>query len=286
MSQALQQLVELLTLKPLGDGRFQGESQDLGLPQVFGGQVMAQALAAAMNIVPESRNVHSCHAYFLRAGSAKEAICYETELLREGNSFTLVSVNAKQQQEVIFRLTASFQIDEKGFEHQVSMPNVAEPEAWLSENALIAQLAQQLPVPLRSVFEQERAFEVRLQQANNPFQGAELPPQQALWVKTNGVVAHQRRLQQCLLAYFSDFHCIPTMLHPHQCGIFQQKARFATLDHSLWFHREFDFNQWLLFTLESSNASGARGLTAGKVFDQQGRLVASYQQEGLIRPIA
>lgn len=285
MSVALAQLIELLKLKPLSNGRFQGESQDLGLPQVFGGQVMAQALAAAMNMVSETRFLHACHAHFLQAGSAQQPILYQAQLLREGNSFSVVSVDAWQQEARIFHLTASFQIDETGFEHQTAMPNVPQAESFVSENAMINQLAEQLPPPLQAIFGQERAFEVRMQYANNPFYGKKLPPTQTLWVKTNGVVSTERRLQQCLLAYFSDFHCIPTMLHPHACGVFQQKARFATLNHSIWFHREFDFNQWLLFDLNSPTAAGARGLTGGKVFDQQGRLVASYQQEGLIRPV-
>lgn len=285
MSNALNQLVQLLTLQPLGNGRFHGESQDLGLPQVFGGQVMAQSLAAAMAVVSEERYVHSCHAYFLRAGSAQAGITYETDILREGNSFSVVSVNAVQQGEIIFRLTASFQIDEQGFEHQTAMPNVGQPHEFMSENALITQMAQTLPEPLRTIFSQERAFEVHIQSPNNPFKGQKLAAEQRIWAKANGVVPQNRRLQQCLLAYFSDFHCIPTMLHPHECGIFQQKARFATLDHSLYFHREFDFNQWLLFDLVSPTASGARGLTRGQVFNQNGQLVASYQQEGVIRPL-
>lgn len=286
MTNALTRLIALLTLKPLGNGIFQGESQDLGLPQVFGGQAMAQALAAAMNVVGEERFLHSCHAYFLRAGSAKEAIIYETEVLREGNSFTVVEVSAKQQGELIFRLNSSFHVEEPGFEHQAELGDTAEPTQWVDENQLIQQLAATLPEPLRTVFSQERAFDVKAAYLNNPFKGQVLPPVQRLWAKTNGEAPNNRRLQQCLLAYFSDFHCVPTMLHPHACGIFEQKVRFATLDHSIWFHRPFDFNQGLRFELVSTNASGARGLTGGRVYRQDGALVASYQQEGLIRPIA
>lgn len=285
MSHSLNQLVSLLRLKPLGNGVFQGESQDMGLPQVFGGQVMAQSLAAAMNRVSEERDVHSFHAYFLQAGSAQLPIVYETEVLREGKSFTVVSVDATQNGERIFRATASFQIDEAGFEHQATMPELPAAETFISENAMISQLAGHLPAPLSQIFSQERPFDVRIQYANNPFKGHELPAEQAIWVKTNGTAPDERRLQCCLLAYFSDFHCIPTMLHPHSCGVFEQKARFATLDHSIWFHREFDLNEWLLFKLTSNNASGARGLTSGQVFDKSGKLIASYTQEGLIRPL-
>lgn len=285
MSNALNQLVQLLALKTAGENRFIGESQDLGLPQVFGGQVMAQSLAAAMKVVGEQRFLHSYHGYFLRAGSAQQSISYTVDILREGNSFTVVSVDAIQNDELIFRLNASFHLDENGFEHQSETPEFPMQESLVSENQLIQQLAQHLPMPLKQLFEQERAFEVKLRYANNPFNGECLPPKQTIWVKPNGIVANSRCLQQCLLAYFSDFHCIPTMLHPHECGIFQQKVRFATLDHSMHFHRSFDFNQGLYIELESPITAGARGLTTAKVFSAEGILVAAYHQEGLIRPL-
>lgn len=285
MSNALNQLVQLLALKRAGENCFIGESQDLGLPQVFGGQVMAQALAAAMQVVGEERFLHSYHGYFLRAGSAQQPINYKAEILREGNSFTVVSVDATQNDELIFRLSASFHLDENGFEHQAETPEFPVQESLVSENQLIQQLAQHLPEPLKQLFSQERAFEVKLHYANNPFNGGALPPKQSIWVKPNGIVANDRRLQQCLLAYFTDFHCIPTMLHPHECGVFQQKARFATLDHSMHIHRTFDFNQGLWLVLQSPVANGARGLTTGQVFSADGILVAGYRQEGLIRPL-
>lgn len=282
---ALQQLIQLFQLTSLGNSKFQGESQDLGLPQVFGGQVMAQSLVAAMQVAGDDRWLHSCHAYFLRAGSAKLPIIYETEELHSGNSFTAISVTAKQQDEVLLRVTASFHIDESGFEHQMEMPKVENREGFFSESELMAQMAAMLPPQLQPLFSAERAFDVRLRYANNPFKGQKLPPMQQLWVKTNGNAELNRRLQQCLLAYFSDFHCITTMLHSHECGVFEQRVRFATLDHSIYFHREFDFSDWLFFDIQSATASGARGLAEGKVFDQAGNLVASYTQEGLIRPI-
>lgn len=285
MSNALQHLIQILTLEQLDDGLFRGESEDLGFPQVFGGQVVSQALAAAMQVVDLERDLHSCHAYFLRAGDAAYPIIYETEILREGNSFSVVSVNAKQHNEVICRVMASFQIHEAGFEHQANMPDVSEPETFYSENELIRSLALMLPAKLRAKFEAERPFDVRIKYPNDPFNGHKLSPKQFLWVKTNGIAPQHRRLQQCLLAYFSDFHCILTMLHPHERGFMQPGLRIATLDHSIWFHRDFDFSQWLLFALDSPNAFGARGLTRGQVFDQKGNLIASYQQEGLIREV-
>lgn len=281
---ALSQLIQLLTLERLDDGLFRGDSQDLGLPQVFGGQIVAQALAAAMQAVSLERHLHSCHCYFLLAGQAAYPIIYETEILREGKRFTVVNINAKQHNKLIARVMASFQVSEQGFEHQSSMPKELPPETFFSENELIQSLASALPTPLREKFEAGRAFDVRIKYPNNPFNGQKLPPEQAIWVKLNGEIAvEQQRLHQCLIAYFSDFHCILTMLQPHQRGFMQAGMRIATLDHSLWFHREIDFNQWLLFALQTPNAAGGRGLARGEVFDQSGNLLVSYQQEGLIQ---
>lgn len=283
MSEALSNLIELFDLEQLDDGLFRGNSQDLGFPQVFGGQVVAQSLMAAMRMVEENRDLHSCHSYFLRAGEACYPIIYEVELLRRGNSFTVMNVNAKQHNEIICRTMASFHVHEEGFEHQITMPKVDEPQLLYSENDLIRSLALMLPMPLREKFQAERAFDVRIQYPNDPFNGKKLPSEQYVWAKTNGDVPPLRRLQQCLLAYFSDFHCILTMLHPHERGFMQPGLRIATLDHSIWFHREVDWNDWLLFALQSPNAFGARGLTRGEVFDRSGKLIATYQQEGLIR---
>lgn len=279
---ALTHLIDLLTLEKLDDNLFRGESEDLGFPQVFGGQVISQALAAAMQVVEIERVLHSCHAYFLRAGDAAYPIIYEVEKLREGNSFSVININAKQHNEIICRIMASFQLSETGFDHQMPMPKVGEPDSFYSENQLIQSLALMLPSPLREKFQAERPFDVRIQYPNDPFNGHKRPPKQAVWVKTNGSAAMALRLQQCLLAYFSDFHCILTALHPHERGFMQPGMRIATLDHSIWFHRPFDLNDWLLYDLESNNAFGTRGLTRGHCF-QQGKLIATVQQEGLIR---
>ncbi|MGY4675954.1 acyl-CoA thioesterase domain-containing protein [Ursidibacter arcticus] len=282
---ALSHLIQLLTLERLDDGLFRGESEDLGFPQVFGGQVVAQSLMAAMQVVENGRELHSCHTYFVRAGDAAYPIIYETEILREGNNFTLVTINAKQHNEIICRVMASFQNQESGFEHQLAMPHF-DVESFYSENDLIQSLALMLPSPLREKFSAERPFDVRIKYPNDPFNGHKLPPKQELWVKTNGIIPVENyRLHQCLLAYFSDFHCILTMLHPHECGFMQQGLKIATIDHSIWFHRPINWNDGLFFSLTSPNAFGARGLTRGEVFDKTGKLLVSYQQEGLIRTL-
>lgn len=283
MSNALTHLIDLLKLEKLDDFLFKGESEDLGLRQVFGGQVVAQALSAAIQVAPTDRILHSCHAYFLSPGDSQYPIIYDVETLRQGHNFTALRVKAIQHNEPICHITTSFQRSETGFEHQSAMPNVEPPENYLSEADMMQKLMAYLPPEVASKFQQERPFEIRSKYINNPFKGQPLPAEQFSWVKSNGLVPKDLRIQQCLLAYFSDFHCLLTALHPHSKGFLQPGMKVATIDHSIWFHRPFDLNNWLLHAIESTNAFGARGLARGQIFDQQGNLIATTQQEGLIR---
>ncbi|MEH8032563.1 acyl-CoA thioesterase II [Gallibacterium anatis] len=283
MSTVLNQLIELLKLEKLDDFLFRGQSQDLGLRQVFGGQVVAQALSAAIQVAPQDRILHSCHAYFLAPGDSQHPIIYDVEVLREGRHFTAMRVKAIQHNQSICHVTASFQMEENGFEHQSAMPTVGEPESFIAESAVLQQLAQYIPEAVRDKFIAERPFDIRSKYINNPFQGKMLPPEQDIWVKANGEAPKDRAIQQCLLAYFSDFHLLLTALHPHQKGFLQTGMKVATIDHSIWFHRAGDINDWLLYAIESTNAFGGRGLSRGQIFDRQGRLIATTQQEGLIR---
>lgn len=283
MSLVLDQLIHLLKLEKLDDFLFRGESQDLGLRQVFGGQVIAQALSAAIQVAPKDRILHSCHAYFLAPGDSQHTIIYDVEILREGHHFTAMQVKAIQHNQAICHITASFQMEEQGFDHQVAMPNVGEPDHFIAENVALQKLAQYIPEPIRDKFTSERPFDIRSKYINNPFQGKTLPPEQYVWVKANGIAPNDRAIQQCLLAYFSDFHPLLTTLHPHQKGFLEMGMKLATIDHTIWFHRPIDINDWLLYAIESNNAFGARGLSRGQIFDRQGRLIATTQQEGLIR---
>ncbi|URL02757.1 acyl-CoA thioesterase II [Avibacterium sp. 20-126] len=283
MSVVLNQLIDLLKLERFDDFLFRGQSQDLGFRQVFGGQVVAQALSAAIQVAPKDRLLHSCHAYFLAPGDSLYPIIYDVEVLREGHHFTAMRVKAVQHNQAICHITASFQMEENGFDHQTTMPNVSEPDSFLAENVALQKLAQYIPEPIREKFTADRPFDIRSKYINNPFQGKVLPPEQYVWVKANGEVPQDRAIQQCLLAYFSDFHPLLTALHPHQKGFLEAGMKLATIDHSIWFHRAGDLNDWLLYAIESPNAFGARGLSRGQIFDRQGRLIATTQQEGLIR---
>lgn len=283
MSTALNKLITLLKLEKLDDGLFRGNCEDLGFRQVFGGQVVAQALSAAMQVASPNRALHSCHAYFLAPGDSSYPIIYDVETLREGHNFTALRVKAIQHNRPICHVTASFQVEEYGFEHQSKMPQVDSPEEWISESSALKQAALFIPENVRDKFLAERPFEIRSKYINNPFHGKKLPPEQFVWVRTNGEAPVDANIQKCLLAYFSDFHCILTALHPHEKGFLQQGMKVATIDHSIWFHRSFDLNDWLLYAIESTNAYAARGLSRGQIFDRYGRLIATTQQEGLIR---
>ena len=283
MSNTLSHLIELLKLEKIDDLIFRGASQDLGFRQVFGGQVVAQALSAAMQVAPRERILHSCHAYFLAPGDSQYPIIYDVETLREGRNFSALRVKAIQHKNPICHVTASFQMPENGFEHQSVMPDVGQPESFIDENAMLQKVAQSLPSPLKEKFATERPYEIRTKYLNNPFNGTALPPQQYSWFKTHGTAPLEQKIQQCLLAYFSDFHCILTALHPHKKGFLQQGMKVATIDHNIWFHRPFDLNHWHLHAIESNNAFGGRGLARGQIFSQDGKLIATTQQEGLIR---
>ncbi|HDR1344882.1 TPA: acyl-CoA thioesterase II [Pasteurella multocida] len=283
MSNVLNNLIALLQLERLDDFLFRGKSEDLGLRQVFGGQVVAQALSAAIQVAPPDRVLHSCHAYFLSPGDSQHGIIYDVETLREGRNFTTLRVKAIQHNEPICHITASFQKAEQGFDHQSKMPDVESPDQLIAESVIIQKLAPHIPEAIRAKFTAERPFDIRTKYINNPFHGSQLPAEQFAWVKANGHAPQDHKIQQCLLAYFSDFHCLLTALHPHQKGFLQPGMKVATIDHSIWFHRPFDLNDWLLYAIESNNAFAARGLARGQIFDRQGRLIATTQQEGLIR---
>lgn len=283
MSQALQNLVELLNLERLEEGLFRGQSEDLGLRQVFGGQVVGQALYAAKQTVPDDRMIHSFHSYFLRPGDSQKPIIYDVENLRDGNSFSARRVKAVQHGKPIFYMTASFQGPENGFEHQKNMPDVPGPAALPTEHDIALSLAEHIPPPYRDKFLLEKPFEIRPVKFHNPLKGHVDEPYRQVWLRANGTISEDKPLHQSLLGYVSDFNFLPVSLQPHGKGFLERDMQVATIDHSMWFHRSFDLNQWLLYSVESTSASSARGFVRGEFYSQAGTLVASTVQEGVIR---
>ncbi|MGF1682549.1 acyl-CoA thioesterase II [Photobacterium minamisatsumaniensis] len=283
MSKELNELLTLLHLEQLEQGLFRGQSEHLGLPQVYGGQVIGQSLSAAKETVEESRQVHSFHSYFLRPGDPHKPIIYDVEKLRDGRSFSTRRVKAIQNGRPIFYLTASYQGEEEGFSHQSTMPNVPAPETLKSEQALIKEIAHGLPKAAVDAFGCERPIEVRPVNIVNPLNPKAIESKQYLWIKANGEMPDDPRIHQYLLAYASDWGFLVTALHPHGVSLLSPNMKVATIDHSMWFHRPFRMDEWLLYVIDSPSASGARGFVRGEIYNQKGELVASATQEGLMR---
>jgi acyl-CoA thioesterase-2 len=283
MSQALSNLLALLNLEKIEEGIFRGQSEDLGLRQVFGGQVVGQALYAAKETVPVERLVHSFHSYFLRPGDSQKPIVYDVETLRDGNSFSARRVAAIQNGKPIFYMTASFQAPEPGFEHQKAMPAAPAPENLKSETEIAMAFEKLLPQTLKEKFLCEKPLEIRPVVFHNPMQGHVDEPVRQVWMRANGQMPADLRVHQYLLGYASDFNFLPTALQPHGVGFLEPGMQVATIDHSMWFHRPFDMNDWLLYSVESTSASSARGFVRGEFYSREGVLVASTVQEGVMR---
>ncbi|HEY5241169.1 MAG TPA: acyl-CoA thioesterase II [Polyangiaceae bacterium] len=286
MGKVLDELVKLLALERIEVDLFRGQSQDLGWGTVFGGQVLGQALSAAVQTTEPDRQVHSMHAYFLRPGDVTRPIVYEVDRIRDGGSFTTRRVVAIQSGAAIFNMAASFQKDEKGFEHQDAMPEVPRPEDVPTEQERFAEAAAAKRVPKQFLerFTSEQPFEMRpVEVIDDPFEPTPMPPHRTVWLKTTGRLPDDAALHRYLLAYTSDHGFLATALFPHGLTFFGGQMQVASLDHAIWFHAPFRVDEWLLHVMDSPVARGARGLVRGRVFTQDGRLVASTAQEGLIR---
>ncbi len=275
-------LLDLLNLKDLGNDRFLGQSEDLGNTAVFGGQVLGQALAAANRTVDADRPVHSMHAYFLLPGEF-EPIEYAVERERDGRSFTTRHVVARQQGRTIFELSASFQTRDEGVEHQAPMPSVPLPEALRSEIEYRKLIIDRVPARWRVKGLQPRGLEFRPVDPINPAEPMPRAPFAQTWVRAVAPLPDDPVIHRELLAYASDHSLLSTGLLPHGVSFWSGKVRLASLDHAMWFHRDFRLDDWLLYSMDSPNASGARLLCRGSFYTRDGRLVASVAQEGMLR---
>jgi acyl-CoA thioesterase-2 len=219
----------------------------------------------------------------MRAGSLARPILYDVERSRDGRSFSTRRVIAIQECEAIFSLEASFQVHEEGFDHQDPMPEVPAPETLRSERDLALSVADRLPEALRPIATAERPIEIRPVEPRNPLRPKVSAPRRHLWYRAIDALPDDPALQHYLLAYASDFSFLGTAMDPHGVSWLTPGMQVASLDHSMWFHRPFRFDDWLLYAVDSPSASGGRGLVLGRFFDRQGRLVASTAQEGLLR---
>ena len=280
----LTQLLQLLELEKIEENIFRGQSQDLGFGSVFGGQVLGQALSAAYRTVSADRRAHSLHAYFLRMGDALRPIVYQVDRIRDGKSFTTRRVVALQKGQAIFNMSASFQLDEPGFEHQESPPSqIPGPEGILSELELARRVADKIPPAIRDKLLCGKPIEIRPIDPINPFSPEKRAPVRYSWIKAIDRMPDDMAVHQYLLAYASDFGLVITSLYPHGHSFWEPDMQVASLDHAMWFHRDFRMDDWLLYIMTSPNANRARGLSSGRVYTREGKLVASVAQEGLIR---
>ncbi len=285
MNRVLQDLVNLLDLEALEDNMFRGQSRDLGGKSVFGGQVIGQALVAAGRTV-EGSIVHSLHAYFLRPGDMALPIVYEVDRVRDGRSFTARRVQAIQHGQPILSMIASFHRPEGGVEHQMPMPQVPPPESLRSQHELSEEWIKARPdiAPrARDAMLRLLAIEFRPVQPWNPLEPEQTGLTQNLWFRAAGQLPDDPMLHRCVLAYASDFNLLSTALRPHGMSYLNPDNAVASIDHALWFHRDFRIDDWLLYSMDSPSAQGARGLSRGLIYDRAGRLVASVAQENLMR---
>ncbi len=284
MHPVLDDLIALLRLERIEDNIFRGDSRDIGSPQVFGGQVLGQALSAAQHTV-EDRVAHSLHAYFLRRGDMEAPIVYEVDRSRDGGSFSNRRVVAIQHGRPILNLAASFQNPEEGLDHRVDMPAVPAPEGLKDLTHLAADVLDKIPVKLRRFMTDDRPFEFRPVEQTPLDNQEKRPPVKHVWIRAVDTLPDETALHQNLMAYVSDFELLATSTLPHALSFTRGNVILASLDHALWFHREFRMDEWLLYSMESPNASGARGYTRGQFFRRDGTLVASSSQEGLVRVV-
>ncbi|TZF88501.1 acyl-CoA thioesterase [Cognatilysobacter lacus] len=286
MTSPVSELIELLALERLEDNFFRGQSRDIGTKYVFGGQVLGQALSAAQGTIEsasDARAAHSLHAYFLRAGDIEAPILYSVDRTRDGGSFSVRRVTAIQHGQPILFLAASFQHEEEGSEHQLSMPEVPQADDIEPAHAVPTEVLEKLPNKVQRWLSRQGPFEFRHVYPRDELKPPKRPPYQQVWFRLSEKVGDEPELHRSLLTYASDFHLLGTATFPHGISYYQPNVQMASLDHALWFHRPFRADDWLLYSIDSPSAQGARGLARGMIYDREGRLVASTAQEGMIR---
>lgn len=283
MSNLVDDLVALLDLENVELNLFRGNSRDIGGRSVFGGQVVSQSLVAAYRTLDVPRTCHSLHSYFLRPGDMTAPIVYNVDRIRDGGSFTTRRVVAVQHGEAIFNMSASFQKQEPGFEHQATdMPDVPPPESLKTEHQIRMEIAEQVHEKARPSLLKKRPIELRPVNPGNFLKPEPAPPRKLIWLRSAGKLNDDNTLHQALLAYASDFGLLGTSMLPHGLTFLDPKVQATSLDHAIWFHHPFRMDDWLLYDMESPCAMNARGFNRGKIY-QDGRLVASVCQEGLMR---
>ncbi|HEY7175695.1 MAG TPA: acyl-CoA thioesterase II [Micromonosporaceae bacterium] len=281
---AVDLLLEVLDLQRLDETSFRGMSPPVGPQRVFGGQVAGQALVAAGRTVDPVRTVHSLHGYFVRAGDPTEPIVYRVENVRDGRSFSVRRSVAIQHDRPIFFMSASFHRPEKGLDHQVAAPAEVPPP---DELPTMAERLARFPERAGVWSMVPRPIDVRYVGAPGWVRPGDRPAddRQRVWMRIDGKLPDDPLVHACALAFASDLTLLDSVLSTH--GEVWGPGGYigASLDHALWFHRPFRADEWFLYDCLSPSASDARGLATGRMFTEDGRLIASAVQEGLLRSI-
>jgi len=284
MTAAMQELLAILDLEQLEHNLYRGRSSESAWQRVFGGQVIGQSLVAAQRTVDAERHVHSLHCYFMLAGDPHVPIVYQVDRLRDGGSFNTRRVTAIQHGKAIFSLECSFHVDEDGAEHQMPMPlDVPQPEELMTQRELMDSMGDAVPEVVRKFWARDRPVEIKPVNIEHYTTHDPLPPRQNVWIRTLGQAPDDRPLQSAILAYLSDMTLLDTANYAHGRTGFDPAIQMASLDHAMWFHRPYGLDDWMLYTQDSPNSIGSRGLSRGFLYTRDGRLIASTAQEGLIR---
>ena len=279
-----EELINLLTLKRKGENHFEGQNYKTAWDRVFGGQVLGQSLHAAYQTVPKDRIAHSMHGYFILGGDINIPIDYHVDTIRDGRSFTTRRVVAFQNGKAIFNMAASFHIKEKGESHQINMPNVLTPDLLLTDIQQAERLQHKDPERfLRIMKAHPQIFEFKPVDKAIYLQTQNSAPFAHIWFRIKEKIQVDLSFQHQILAFASDYSLLLTATLPHRENLNNSKMYYASLDHALWFHREYKIDDWLLYVIESPSASNARGFSRGSIFNKKGNMVASVTQEGLMR---
>jgi acyl-CoA thioesterase II len=282
MNPLVADLLKILQLKQIAEGCFEGEGRDPGHHRLYGGHVLAQALAAAYATV-DDRDVHSLHAYFLRAGDPADHIRYQVERARDGISFASRRVSATQSQAELLHLSVSFQVAEDGIDRQASMPDVREPESCPDMATALEEFRRLAPDRPSPFLLRQRPFEFRPAELPDPQCEAPRVPNLKIWFRVLESLPDNERLHRCVLTYASDYYLLSTAALDIRLNVDPSRLQLASIDHAMWFHRPVRVDDWLLYVLDSPTASGSRGFAQGKIFNRSGHLVASTAQEGVVR---
>ena len=280
----LNDLLESLHVEQLDTYLFRGNTIKLPLPQVYGGQVLAQALNAASRTVSSERHPHSLHAYFLRRGDQDYPIIYDVDPIRDGGSFSTRRVVAKQKGKAIFNCSISFQIEEEGVEHQIDMPDgVPDPESLPRDCDLVRQLFSEDVLRRELLVIPDTVVDMRSVDPRYSVKPQPREPVKGFWLKFNGDLPEQTALHRTLLTYISDWGLLEAGFYPHPISFLTKGLQVASLDHAMWFHQAFRVDEWIYYHIDSPRAAHSRGFNRGSFYSREGRLIASSAQEGLMR---